>query len=58
MTVGENGKFIQYDCVWLYLADVHSEWVDSIQQVIDAGPPFTDTLTNTFRSKLNDLMSK
>ena len=33
------------------------EWLKSIDDVIEAGPPFTDTLTNSFRAKLVDLVN-
>ena len=34
-----------------------SDWLGSIAEVIAAGPPFSDTITNSFRLKLNDLIA-
>lgn len=36
---------------------VTSEFIMSITEVILAGPPFTETITNSFRQKLSDLIS-
>jgi len=36
--------------------DEHAEWRHSIQAVIDAGPPFVDTITHAFQSKFSDLL--
>ena len=37
-------------------APVTTEWLLSITEVILAGPPFMETITNSFRLKLNDLI--
>ena len=34
-----------------------SDWLGSIAEVIAAGPPFSNTITNSFRLKLNDLIA-
>jgi len=36
---------------------VTSEFIMSITEVVLAGPPFTETITNSFRQKLSDLIS-